>query len=64
MVPALRGGTRHKSLRFAAYHPDFPNRTAYLRPLRECGIVVDGASMPSYGRGIVLSNLGMDLVLP
>ena len=64
MVPASRGGTRHKSIRCAAYHPDILDRPAYLRPLSNAGIVVDGASMASYGRGIVLSNLGMDLVLP
>jgi len=37
---------------------------AYLRPLRSVDILVAGTAVGSYGRDIVLANLGVDIVLP
>ena len=37
---------------------------AYLRPLRSVDILVAGTWVGSYGRDIVLANLGVDIVLP
>jgi hypothetical protein len=37
---------------------------AYLRPLRSVDILIADTSVGSYGRDIVLANLGVDIVLP
>jgi len=37
---------------------------AYLRPLRGVDILIAGQSAGTYGRDIVLANLGLDVVLP
>ena len=36
----------------------------YLRPLRSVDILIAGTTVGSYGRDIVLANLGVDIVLP
>jgi hypothetical protein len=35
-----------------------------LRPLRSVDILIADTSVGSYGRDIVLANLGVDIVLP
>jgi hypothetical protein len=37
---------------------------AYLRPLRSVDILIAGTRVGSYGRDILLANLGVDIVLP
>jgi hypothetical protein len=37
---------------------------AYLRPLRSVDILIEDASVGTYGRDIFLANLGVDIVLP
>jgi hypothetical protein len=37
---------------------------AYLRPLRSVDILIAGATVGSYGRDILMANLGLDVVLP
>jgi hypothetical protein len=51
------GWAVHPSLRLAA-------GVAYLRPLHSVDILIEDASVGTYGRDIFMANLGVDIVLP